>query len=105
MDPGLIATILGGAGTAGWTTKEIVRLTRENKTLKAERDQYYNAWIEERNAHSETKAQIAALSGQVTALTEQVGRQTDEIKRQADEIHEQAKEIAALKQQVVRRPR
>lgn len=93
MDPAWISTILGGGGSAAWTIKELVRLNRENKALKAERDTaedqadtYRQKWIDEQTGHAKTTASIASLEGQIKALTEQVERQAKEIARLREKI-------------------
>lgn len=86
MDPTGWSAIIGGIGTAGWTGKELLRQSREIKSLKVERDaaesladKYHDELLNEKTARAKSEARFAAMEGQLKALTEQVARQADEI--------------------------
>lgn len=87
MDPTAWSAIIGGLGTAGWTGKELVRQSKEIKTLKAERDgfkkladQHHSELLAKDVLLARSESRFAAMEGQLKALTEQVSRQADEIK-------------------------
>ncbi len=110
MDPQTVFSILGGAGTLGWTGKELLRQSREIKTLKAERDaaetladQRHTELLIANVLNAKTSASIEALNGRITALTETVERQTVQITGLETQLQRQTVQIAELKTQLAHR--